>query len=122
MFPDVMGKAGKLGSNGGGWPPGPAKAPGVRWGPKILDKEANPAGLAPAAAAAAASAIGLEELIVSFTDPLCGLDDTTEVGTLLALLFDSDLMEIGLLSAFLEDDPCSLISSFLAASCLMYSS
>ena len=49
--------------------------------------------------------MGLEELIVSFTDPICdGLDDTIGiVGTLLALLIDSDFMDsVGLFISFFE--------------------
>lgn len=100
----VIGKAGKFGSRGGGWPPGPAKAPGVKCVPRSLDR------VSPASAI-----VVLEEQLVSLTD----VDVVVVVGTLLlafALIVGSDLMtEEGVVFSFSED-------SFFAASCRMYSS
>ena len=100
----VNGKAGKLGKSGGGWPPGPAKAPGVKCGPNRRCK-VNPG-------ASGVLVIGGEELLISFTD----LDDdvTVVVGTLLVAV-------LALFSAFTLSTKV-LLSFFANASCLIYSS
>ena len=103
----VKGKAGKFGSRGGGWPPGPPRAPGVNawapnWVPNNLDNVSP------------ASAI-FEELFVSFTD-LGGV-----VGTIgLAFLgsdFSADPSLLSLLT--LMSMPAVAAASFFAVSCLM---
>ena len=103
----VNGKAGKLGKSGGGWPPGPPKAPGVKCGPNRRCK-VNPG-------ASGVLVIGGEELLISFTD----LDDdnvTVVVGTLLVAV-------LALFSAFtLSATKVLLLSFFANASCLIYSS
>ena len=100
----VKGKAGKFGSRGGGCPP---KAPGVKWDPKSRCRVSP------------ASAILVEELLVTFTDTAGGV-----VGTLgLALRGDSDFSTdpslLGRAPMLMSILPSI---SFFAASCLMYSS
>ena len=99
----VIGKAGKFGSRGGGWPPGPAKAPGVKCVPSSLDRVSP------------ASAMVVEEQLVSLTDADDDVVVVVVIGTLLLAfaltVVGSDLMGV----AFSVD-------SFFAASCRMYSS